>query len=182
VTGLFRRLNSHCEGEKGKRDFNFVKLHKFLVGFEFHSTLNFDSVYKVQLGKAVFSPDRTGVSFHIPEYRPGKLIKSPAGCTHYRLFLGIACLSNYVYDKDIDGYKATSPMFAGKGAICHSDAFALHGNVIAPADLSCSIAAVGSVPVDTSVLSAIGIVFYKKEGSQLYALNGENAAKIVAVG
>ena len=181
ANAIIKRILNLGTGPRGQREINMEGNGYLLKGFDFNTT-PFTSIFFAPNTAPTVSAGRDSLSWTVADFNTQAFVRAPEGATHFKLVLAGGYLSNYQYQMMMGLYEPENPNVNAIGGVSYSDAIPLGGMVGADTTLTLDLSSVGTVPVTSILLGAVGIVFYQQVNADFYELAQNNAMKVVVIG
>jgi hypothetical protein len=156
-----------------------LTLHRSdLLGFE----LNADSLLKSSFSAkftATHSADRKTATLTIPDLRVNSMITAPLGATHFQLVQLTGVLADTVFNVQSNVYEPSDAALNEVNNVTFSDYLSL-GNAD-PQPINLQTVLPQDVNDKVSIVQAIGILFFTKNGTAYYPSQQGKAMRIVDV-
>ncbi len=175
---ILRAMMKVDAGVRGQRNIQVTQHRSELLGLE----LNIDSPLKSALSAkftVTHSVDRKTATLNIPELRTNAMVTAPVGSTHFQLVLLTGVLADVLYNVESNRYEPSDAALNQLSTITFSDYFGVSSadptvvslQAVLPSDLNDKV----------SVVAAVGILFFTKNGIAYYPTQQGKGMQIVDV-
>lgn len=180
VTGrlvkVFKAVNLLDDSEaRGQRAILVSQAPERLIGFQFNSGANVDSVIRAPFS-VTNNADRNEGTFSIPAVSPGISLSFPTGATHARYICAAMALPDFIYNPDTGEYAPAADV-SSEVTVINSAYLDLSAEVPAT-DVVASLPGGVALPADASLVVAVGIQYYQEIGGTFYPFAQKDAIKI----
>jgi len=182
LTALMKRINRLGTGVRGERVIDVTANPILLEHFEFNKLQPFSATFFATYDPPTLNVNRDAATWVVPDFDTDTFINTPEGATHFKLLLSFGLLSNYNYNRALEGYEPDAPEEDSLGTTAYSAAIPIGGMVGAATTLDADLGIGTPVSLDIASIAAIGIVFYQEINTELYELAQGNAMVIATVG
>ena len=178
LTGVIKKINLEDQTEaRGYRAILISQEKQYLTGFAFDKNVSLEGVFTAPY-TLTSTPARDSGTFTVPAFNPANLVNAPAGSTHFRLILALACVSDFAYNDQTGTYEPIDTANNELSDVQYSGYIDLFTPVAAPTVVTATLPGTPTLTADASVLQCIGIEFYQQVGPNYYLFNSGNALKI----
>lgn len=179
LNGLFRAIIGAGPGAPGQRSLCVLAHKEMLMGFSFHPERFFENVF-MGTHEIEVNTLRNEATLSIPPVDAKALINAPEGATHFRLLFAITVLSEYVFVRNAEPYRAADIKANGQGHFVASEFMDVQS---ASAAVVLKAALPGGIfPAATSALiAAFGIEFHQEVNGKMYKLKQGGCMRNVEV-
>lgn len=181
LTGVLKKINLEDQTEaRGYRAILISQEKQYLTGFPFDKNVSLEGVFTAPytLSNTVA---RDAGTLTVPDFNPANLINAPAGATHFRLVVALACVSDFAYNDQTGTYEPIDATNNELSNVAYSDYLDLTVPVGASTAVTATLPGTPTLTTDASVLFCIGIEFYQKVGANYYLFNSGNALKVADI-
>lgn len=180
LLGVCRRITNKGAGLRGKRNIEILPNAVDFTGFEFNPDEPFSAAV-LTTHELTGTAARNAVTWDIPDFNAGSLIKAPRGATHFKFVLAISAVSDLVFDPASNNYAPLNPNLVGQGSIEASPEISLSGMVGNATMITAMLPAVTNLPATASLVVCTGIEFYQEVNGQFYLFASGNTMRIATV-
>jgi|GEM_PF-2881165 len=179
LQGKYRDMISVASGKRGQRVFKPLLHADAIMAIPFNKDLHLDSVLRVK-PNITTNIERTAATLSL-SLNTTTDIFTPAGATHVELIYAIAVQPAFEYDAHINKYKRTDGL--DKNYMQHISSALLPVYVNEAVDISLTAPQIGLplLPVDSALVSVLGIRFHQQIGFKTYPLETGAAMGFVGV-
>jgi len=181
LTGIIKKVNLEDQTEARRYRAILISQEKqYPIGFAFDKNVSLEGVFTAPytLSNTVA---RDAATLTVPAFNPANLINAPAGSTHFRLLVALACVSDFVYNDQTGTYEPIDTANNETSNVAYSDYLDLSAAIAALTVVTATLPNTPTLTADASVLFCIGIEFYQKVGANYYLLNSGNALKVADI-
>jgi len=117
----------------------------------------------------------------VPAFNPTNLVNAPAGATHFRLIVALACVSDFEYNEQTGTYEPIDTANNELSDVAYSAYLDLSTPIATSTVVTATLPGTPTLTVDASVLFCVGIEFFQQVNSEYYLFNSGNALKIANI-
>lgn len=179
LQGKYRDMISVASGKRGQRVFKPLLHAEAILAIPFNKDLHLDSVLRVK-PDITTNTERTDATLSI-SINTAKDLFIPAGATLLELIYAIAVQPAFEYDAHINKYKRTDGLDQHYMQHTSSALLSVHVNEVIDISLSAPQIGLTLLPVDSALVSVLGIRFHQQIGFKTYPLETGAAMGFVGV-
>jgi hypothetical protein len=178
VSKVFRAMIRKNPGARGQRPVLVTQNRADLIGLELNDGNQFRTHLTAKYTVS-HSADRKTATITIPELKMPDMVSAPTGTTHVQIVLLVGVLADVAFNVAANRYELTDAALSGVTSISSSDYIALDN----PDPLQINLQAVLPVNLNdkVSVLQAVGLLFFNKNGTAYYPSQQGKGMQIVDV-
>lgn len=163
---------------RGQRAILVTAAPEALVGFQFNSGSNLDSVLRVPF-TVTANAGRNEATFEVPAVDPGVNLAVPSGATHVRYICAAMALPDFIYNEGTGQYEPAADV-ATLLTVIHSSYLDL-GSAIAATDVVAALPGSPTMAPEVSLCAVIGVQYYQEVSGNYYPFAQQDAIKIGGV-
>ena len=178
VSKIFRAIIKSDEGLRGQRQILLSQYRDKLISFEVG-----ESTLKSAFGGRYISShaqDRKTATLNIADLRANTMVTAPLDATHFQLVQLCGVISDVVYNQTANGYELADASADAMGDVSFSDYIPVNSVDAVSVNLQTSLN-VDVLSENVSVVQALGILFFTKNGTAYYPIQQGKAMRIVDV-
>ena len=178
LQGLMRRIIAQSGGVGGERAVEIAANASLAYDFELNRAEPFGGSFKAEYD-LLPNVDRNMVQLDVPVFDTRLDLAKPQGATHFRVYLLAGLLPDFTFVGGPAGYQPVNAALNGLKASDQTAVLPLRGPLVPTSiQLTATIANAPVVPIDVSLVVAVGIEFYRQIGGANTLLGSGNAMKI----
>jgi hypothetical protein len=181
LTGVIKKINLEDQTEaRGYRAILISQERQYLIGFAFDKNVSLEGAFTAPYSLSN-TAGRDSATFAVPAFNPANLINPPAGATHFRLLVALACVSDFAYNAQTGTYEPIDAANNELSAVAYSDYLDLSTPIATSTDVTATLPGTPTLSEDVSVIFCIGIEFHQQVGANYYLFNAGNALKVANI-
>ncbi len=181
LTGVLKKINLEDQTEaRGYRAILISQERQYLTGFAFDKNVSLEGVFTAPYTLSNTVP-RDSATLTVPAFNPANLINAPAGATHFRLIVALACVSDFAYNDQTGTYEPIDATNNELSNVAYSGYLDLSADIATSTVVTATLPGSPTLTADASVLFCIGIEFFQQVGSNYYLFNSGNALKVADI-
>jgi hypothetical protein len=181
LNGLARRVISRGAGIGGERSFTLAPSAGLFRKFDLNREELFGDRFKAAYTVTV-NADRNTATLDVPVLDTRADLRKPAGTTHFRVFLTVGLLSDFVYSATDKRYEAVDAVLNGKGAAVSTPVLPWRGpGTPTFLQLVAQVPGLPVPPAGVTLVVGMGVEFIRQIGGANTVLGSGNAMKIDSV-
>lgn len=178
LTGVVKRINLEDQSEvRGYRAILISSAPQYLVGLNFNKNRSLETVFLPKYETSVNS-DRNSVTLTVETFDPLKLVKAPAGATHFRLVNSISVISDYAYNAVTGIYEPIETALNEMSKITYSDYIEVKSGELPTLEVVSDLPGTPTMTASANLISCVGIEFYQKVGENYFIFSEGNSMKV----
>lgn len=178
LTGVIKKINLEDQSEaRGYRAILISSAPQYLIGLNFNKNRSFETVFLPKFETSV-NADRTTATLTAETFDPLKMVKAPAGATHFRLVNSISVISDYAYNVVTNVYEPIETALNELSTITYSDYIELKSGEIPSLEVVSALPGTPTMTASANLLSCVGIEFYQKVGDNYFIFSEGNSMKV----
>lgn len=178
LTAIMKKINLEDQSEaRGQRAILISQQSQYLKGLAFNKHISLDGIFLAPFTLA-HAVGRDIGTLTVPAFNPANLVNAPAGATHFRLILAMACVSDFAFNAVTKAYEPIDSVNNEISNVAYSGYLDLSTATVAPTVVTATLPGSPTLPADTSVLQCIGIEFVQLVGANYYLFSSGNCLKI----
>ncbi|TKK65435.1 hypothetical protein FC093_20200 [Ilyomonas limi] len=181
LTGIIKKINIEDETEKrGRRAILISQERQYLTGFAFDRNVSLEGVFTAPY-TLNNTPARDSGTLTVAAFNPANLVNAPAGATHFRLIVALACISDFEYNDQTGSYEPIDAANNELSYVAYSGYLDLSAAIATSTVVTATLPGSPTLTADASVLFCVGIEFFQQVNSEYYLFNSGNALKIASI-
>lgn len=181
LTGVLKKINLEDQTEaRGYRAILISQEKQYLIGFPFDRNISLEGVFTAPYTLA-HPVSRDAGTLTVPAFNPANLINAPAGATHFRLLVALACVSDFAFNAQTGTYEPIDTANNELSDVAYSGYLDLTTAIGSSTVVTATLPGSPTITADASVLFCIGVEFYQQVGSNYYLFASGNALKVADI-
>jgi hypothetical protein len=181
LTGVLKKINLEDQTEaRGYRAILISQEKQYLIGFAFDKNVSLEGVFTAPYTLS-HTVARDAGTLSVPAFNPANLVNAPAGATHFRLLVAMACVSDFAFNDQTGTYEPIDAANNELSDVAYSGYLDLSTAIATSTDVTATLPGTPTLTADASVIFCIGIEFYQKVGANYYLFNSGNALKVADI-
>lgn len=181
LTGVIKKINLEDQTEaRGYRAILISQEKQYLIGFAFDKNISLEGVFTAPYS-LLHTAGRDAGTLTVPAFNPANLVNAPAGATHFRLLVALACVSDFAFNAQTGTYEPIDAANNELSDVAYSGYLDLTTAIATSTAVTATLPGSPTITADASVLFCIGIEFYQQVGSNYYLFSSGNALKVADI-
>ncbi len=181
LTGVLKKINLEDQTEaRGYRAILISQERQYLTCFAFDKNVSLEGVFTAPYTLSN-TAQRDSATLTVPAFNPLNLINAPAGATHFRLIVALACVSDFAYNDQTGTYEPIDAVNNELSNVAYSGYLDLSTDIATSTVVTATLPGSPTISADASVLFCIGIEFFQQVGPNYYLFNSGNALKVANI-
>ena len=181
LTGILKKINVEDQTEaRGYRAILISQEKQYLIGFAFDKSVSLEGVFTAPYSLSNTAA-RDAATLTVPAFNPANLVNAPAGATHFRLLVALACVSDFAFNEQTGTYEPIDAANNELSDVAYSGYLDLTAAIGSATTVTATLPGTPTLTNDASVLFCIGIEFYQQVGANYYLFNSGNALKVADI-
>ncbi|MDP4267381.1 MAG: hypothetical protein Q8880_08100 [Bacteroidota bacterium] len=177
---VLRKICKLANGVRGERPINISEHRELLLDKEFNKKDEFKSIFNAPI-QVTISADRVTSTLTMLPCKPNDYIFVPKNATHFRLVVAAACVSDYQFNETSKVYYPVDAINDKLGAFTFSDYISVKDEILAPVTINAAFLGAPVLTANSSVITAIGVIYYQQVDLTQYKYAQCNSMKIKLV-
>lgn len=178
---LMQKICKADTGTRGKRAIKLTGNEHLMLGFPFKNNQGFKAFFPGNFNTSA-NNDRNEVTLTLPDFVPNTDLLVPPNATHFKIELAVLSWSHISFSTASGKYENLAPSLAGLTAGNTTNYLPISNTPIgASTTLQATLPGSPAMTTNASLVAAVGVLFFTKEGNTWYPLISYNAMEIAGI-